>query len=69
MATLTIAAPLEGHNIKPLNWFQKLVQKYAFECKVNQTVSALNALSDHELEDIGINRYEIEEVARKATKQ
>lgn len=69
MTTLTIAAPHKGHNIKPMNWFQKLVQKSAFERKVSKTVSALKALSDHELEDIGINRYEIEEVARKATKQ
>ena len=42
----------------------KMVSRYAAWRKVHSTINTLNGLSNKELDDIGINRGDIDRVAR-----
>ena len=62
MTTLTMAADSIG--LPGLaNWFKKINAKLAHRAKVNQTIKELSRLSTHELNDIGIARGDIYNIA------
>jgi uncharacterized protein YjiS (DUF1127 family) len=44
-------------------WFKKLELKSARKAKVRRTMKELSQLTDKELNDIGINRYDIPRIA------
>jgi uncharacterized protein YjiS (DUF1127 family) len=48
--------------------FEQLKTRYTAWKRYNRTVAELQALSGRELEDLGFNRADIPEVARKATR-
>ena len=48
--------------------FEQLKSRYNSWKKYNRTVAELQALSGRELEDLGFNRGEIPEVARRASR-
>ena len=61
MTTLTISA---GHSLSGVaNWIKKINAKLAQRRAVRQAVKDLSALSDYELNDIGISRGDIRAVA------
>lgn len=61
MTTLTIAA---GHSLSGVAiWIKKINAKLAQRRAVRQAVKDLSALSDYELNDIGISRGDIRAVA------
>jgi uncharacterized protein YjiS (DUF1127 family) len=45
------------------SWFKKINAKLAYRAKVRQTIKDLSALSDYELNDIGIARGDIRNIA------
>ncbi len=45
--------------------FEKIVDAVRQRYNYRKTISALNALDDRELEDIGINRSDIEKIAKQ----
>jgi uncharacterized protein YjiS (DUF1127 family) len=47
--------------------FHKLTSGITHQYRVHKTASALSALDDRELEDIGISRYDISKIAENAT--
>lgn len=61
MTTLTISA---GHSLSGVaNWIKKINAKLAHRKAVRQAVKDLSALTDYELNDIGISRGDIRAVA------
>lgn len=61
MTTLTMAA---GHSLSGVaNWIKKINAKLAHRKAVRQAVKDLSALTDYELNDIGISRGDIRAVA------
>jgi|TARA_B000000565_G_scaffold6432_1_gene5143 uncharacterized protein YjiS (DUF1127 family) len=46
------------------NFLRKIVSKWRFNSKVRQTIKELRALTDAELNDIGIGRGDIVSIAR-----
>ena len=61
MTTLTIAA---GHSLSGVaNWIKKINANMAHRRAVRQAVKDLSALTDYELNDIGISRGDIRAVA------
>ncbi|MEM6617445.1 MAG: DUF1127 domain-containing protein [Pseudomonadota bacterium] len=46
--------------------FNSLVKSFNRWRKVNQTVSELSRLDDRELDDLGISRWQIREIAHKS---
>lgn len=70
MATLTLT---NTHQSRFIAFVRKLVintiTEWRNQRQVEKTVAALSVLSDRELEDIGLARYQIEAVARASIKQ
>ena len=48
-----------------VSWILSKIRKYL---QYRETVAELSRLSDRELEDLGITRFEIESVARDSTR-
>ena len=61
MTTLTMAAGTSLSGVA--NWIKKINAKLAHRKAVRQAVKDLSALSDYELNDIGISRGDIRAVA------
>lgn len=55
-------APVAGR----LGIFSHLAQRFRFHLEARATTRALQVLSDEQLEDIGLTRYEIRQRARSA---
>lgn len=62
MTTLIMAADTIGLT-GLAGWFRNIKAKLAYRAKVRQTIKDLSALSDYELNDIGIARGDIRNVA------
>lgn len=63
----TVLVAAEWLNIQPLMQFVRDVKdKWEHNRKVNETINELSALTDKELNDIGINRGMIRSVAEEA---
>jgi uncharacterized protein YjiS (DUF1127 family) len=45
------------------DWFKRLEAKHARRAQARKTIKELSNLSDRELRDIGINRYDIPRIA------
>ncbi len=45
--------------------FQGIITKYRRWKSINETIAALDGLSTHELNDLGIGRWQIPEIARR----
>lgn len=58
--------PIEGEGFFTMT-LKSLTQKIHSWRRYRQTVRELSLLSDHELADLGINRYDIESLARKSS--
>lgn len=67
MATMTLPITHQSRFSPSQNWVQRLLTNWRNERQVQKTMDVLNALSERQLEDIGLSRYEIEEVARNST--
>jgi uncharacterized protein YjiS (DUF1127 family) len=61
MTALIMTADTIGHKIK--DWFKRLVEDAKKHNKAQITIKELSALTDHELNDIGIARGEIYSIA------
>ena len=46
--------------------FEKLKTRIQRNAKIRRTVNELNSMSNRDLADIGISRYDIEKIAREA---
>jgi uncharacterized protein YjiS (DUF1127 family) len=46
-------------------WFQNIITKYRRWKSINQTIRELNQLDNHELNDLGISRWRISEIAHR----
>ena len=65
MTTITAAAARRTSGFAWFRgWFANSLAAYRREAQIRRTIDELNALSDHELDDIGINRYDIEATVR-----
>ena len=62
MTTLTMAADTIGLT-GLASWFKKIKAKLAYRAQVRQTIKDLSRLSDYELNDIGIARGDIRNIA------
>lgn len=66
MTALTISADKISFS-RVTSWFKKLAQQAEYNRAVRSTMKELNALSDRELNDIGICRGDIYSVATSDT--
>ena len=65
MTTMTAAAPRRTGGFAWLReWFANGVANCRKETQIRRTIAELRSLSDRELEDIGINRYDIDTAVR-----
>lgn len=62
MTTLIMAADTIGLT-GLASWFKKIKAKLAYRAQVRQTIKDLSRLSDYELNDIGIARGDIRNIA------
>lgn len=62
MTTLIMAADTIGLT-SLASWFKKVNAKLAYRAQVRQTIKDLSRLSDYELNDIGIARGDIRNIA------
>lgn len=61
MTTLIMTADRIGLTVN--GWFKRLEAKNARRAQVKKTIKELSNLTDRELNDIGINRYDIPRIA------
>ncbi len=67
MTNLTLAATYQNRFLASLRgWLQEALAEWRKERLARETAAALHSLSDRELEDIGLSRFEIDSTARAA---